>query len=316
MMIISFIIPVFNAGDFLTEALESILQNKCVGVEFEIVIVNDVSTDPQTLKLLSILEANGEAKVIHHQKNSGPAKARNTGIRASTGTWITFLDADDILAPGTMERRLTAIKELHTIEWLASDMLEIRKPGELTHHKMYPVNENDGTEVLPGIFELKRPTKKLVNWSSLPIIGSMMIKRELIFKIGLFNEKLTFGEDVHFCLLATCYADLYWMTWPCLYLRRHHESMTKDRMRMARESPRYSASLLADRRLRIVSKELRWQHAAALRHLCRMSLVNHFRFQAVKAAVLAIICMPHDPQGFRLLLRSVTQKTGGNLSDI
>jgi glycosyltransferase involved in cell wall biosynthesis len=309
-MKVSIIIPVFNAGVFLTEALNSIFENACHDVEFEILAIDDCSTDPHTLYLLSQLECRSNVRVLRHEKNGGPAKARNTGIRAATGDWIAFLDADDLLAPGAMELRRYAIAKHPQIQWLAGDMLEMRRPGELTHFKSFAVGANDGNQVLPGIFEIKRPTQKLVTWNMLPVMGSMMLRRDLVKKIGLFDETLIYGEDIHFCLIASCYADLYWVEKPCLYLRRYHASMTKDLLRLARESPRYTRRLLREPRLRAVHKQLRWQHAASLRQLSKVSLIHNYRFRAFQAAILAILWTPNDMKSFQSLFRACFAKSG------
>lgn len=309
-MKVSFIIPVFNAGPFLTDALNSIFENACDGIELEIVAVDDCSTDPYTLTLLSELEKGTRVRVLRHKKNGGPARARNTGIRAASGEWIAFLDADDMLAPGTMEIRSHAISKHPQIQWLAGDMLEMRRFGELTHYKSFAVSTNDGDQIVPGIYELKRPIKKLVSWNMLPVMGSMMLRRDLVNKVGLFDETLIFGEDIHFCLVTSHYADMYWVEKPCLYLRRYHESMTKDLLRLARESPRYTRRLLSEPRLREIRKQLRWQHAASLRQLSKVSLIHNDRFRAFHAALSAILWTPNDMKSFRSLFNACFTKQG------
>lgn len=108
-MKVSFIVPVSNSGIFLTEALNSISDNACNNIEVEILVIDDCSTDPYTIQLLPQIDGQSGVRVLRHERNGGPAKARNTGIRAATGDWIAFLDFDDLLALGTMELRYLAI---------------------------------------------------------------------------------------------------------------------------------------------------------------------------------------------------------------
>lgn len=92
---VSIIIPCFNHGPFLQEAIDSSAWNKndfC-----EVIVINDGSTDKKTLDELKIIEKQG-VKVIH-QENKGPAAARNTGIKNSQGEYLLFLDADNIVSP-------------------------------------------------------------------------------------------------------------------------------------------------------------------------------------------------------------------------
>lgn len=96
----SIIITCYNLGAFLAEALESALQS--ASPDFEVIVVDDGSTEAQTLTALESLESryasNAQVRFIH-QVNQGLAAARNTGIEAATGELILPLDADDKLRP-------------------------------------------------------------------------------------------------------------------------------------------------------------------------------------------------------------------------
>jgi glycosyltransferase involved in cell wall biosynthesis len=92
---IAVVIPCFNHGRYLDEAVSSVLAQTFQ--DFEIVIVNDGSTDQDTVRLL---EAYGRPRTrVLHQENRGLPAARNTGIRATDAPLICALDADDRLAP-------------------------------------------------------------------------------------------------------------------------------------------------------------------------------------------------------------------------
>jgi glycosyltransferase involved in cell wall biosynthesis len=90
--LISIIIPCFNSGEYLPDALSSVESYRGTN-NYEIIIVNDGSTDLQTIKLLEQLKKD-KLKIIE-QENKGPAAARNTGVKASTGEYILFLDSDN-----------------------------------------------------------------------------------------------------------------------------------------------------------------------------------------------------------------------------
>lgn len=94
--IVSVIIPCYNQGPFLREAIQSV--ERCEDrTLYEIIIINDGSTDALTIKLLRELEA--EDYHILHQPNKGVAAARNNGIRAARGRYILPLDGDNRLHP-------------------------------------------------------------------------------------------------------------------------------------------------------------------------------------------------------------------------
>lgn len=88
---VSVIIPCYNQGQYVNEVVQSVLGQTCD--DFEIIIVNDGSTDEFTNNLLS--SYNGEKINVIHTANQGLSEARNNGIRASTGKYILPLDVDD-----------------------------------------------------------------------------------------------------------------------------------------------------------------------------------------------------------------------------
>lgn len=301
---ITFIMPVFNSGEYMVQAVDSIRANSCAHVDIEILLIDDCSTDPQTARLLSELATASDVRILHQARNGGPARARNAGILAATGEWIAFLDSDDLLASGSLLLRYNAIILHPKIRWMAGDMLEMRKLNELTHSKSFKVDSSNATMIGPGLFELKRPAKELITWATLPVLGSMMVHRDLIKEIGLFDDRMIYGEDIYFSLIASTQADLYWIERPCLYLRRHHESMMKDVLRLAHESPKYTRRLVAEPRLQVIRRQLRWQHAASLRQSSKVFLAHGFRFLALKLALISMLWTPNDVNSFRSLWRA------------
>ena len=92
--IISVIMPVYNAGKYLKRTMYSIVNQSYSNIE--IICVNDGSTDC-SLDILNIFAANDKRIKIINQQNSGPSGARNAGLDAATGKYISFVDADDEL---------------------------------------------------------------------------------------------------------------------------------------------------------------------------------------------------------------------------
>lgn len=99
---ISVVIPCFNHGDFLPEAVASVTAANRDDVE--IIVVDDGSTDERTSKELDALAAQG-IEVIHRE-NGGPAAARNAAIAVAHGEYIFPLDADDHLRPDCLDREV------------------------------------------------------------------------------------------------------------------------------------------------------------------------------------------------------------------
>ncbi|MBS1509643.1 MAG: glycosyltransferase family 2 protein [Bacteroidetes bacterium] len=106
--LLSIIMPCFNHGRFLQEALDSIQQDK-VPHALEVIIVDDGSTDARTLSKLEELKQQGV--VVLHQKNAGPAAARNTAIQNASGKYILPLDADNKLTPEYINKGISILEE-------------------------------------------------------------------------------------------------------------------------------------------------------------------------------------------------------------
>ncbi len=104
---VSVVIPCFNAGRHLEEAVQSALAQTWGNLE--IVIVDDGSTDPATLALLE--SAHWPRTRLFRQPNAGPAAARNHAIREAHGDYILPLDADDTIAPTYVEKAVTVLDE-------------------------------------------------------------------------------------------------------------------------------------------------------------------------------------------------------------
>lgn len=92
MILVSVIIPVFNADEFLVQCIESIINQTLK--EIEIICINDGSTD-KSLEILNKYAKNDNRIIIINQDNKGAAFSRNVGIDIATGKYLSFLDADD-----------------------------------------------------------------------------------------------------------------------------------------------------------------------------------------------------------------------------
>lgn len=104
---VSIIIPCYNLGEYINEAIDSALNQ--THQDFEIIVVNDGSTDKKTIQILNSLN-EPQVKVIH-TTNEGLAKARNIGISDSVGKYILPLDADDKIAPDYLEKAVKILDE-------------------------------------------------------------------------------------------------------------------------------------------------------------------------------------------------------------
>ena len=109
--LISVIIPFYNDYDFFEKAVNSVYNQTYQN--FEIIIVNDGSSQSSVEKIQIFLKKKDKCKLIHHSSNLGVSAARNTGIQNSLGEYIAFLDSDDEWLPNKLEHQIGLIKKFN-----------------------------------------------------------------------------------------------------------------------------------------------------------------------------------------------------------
>jgi len=193
-MLISIIIPIYNAECRIRDTVNSILEN--IDNNCELILVNDVSTDNSGIICDEIAKNRNNVKVIH-QKNSGPSAARNTGIYASVGEYIAFVDADDlvdkdwfsmtskIIMQCNPDLLITGYKSLA----LVSEKLVIRK-----------INI-PSTEFIVGKQEIINLTTRLIDMGLFNPLWNKLYRSKLIKDSSIkLNNKFKLGEDFLFNL--------------------------------------------------------------------------------------------------------------------
>lgn len=184
--LVSVCIPCYNCVTYLPAALESVYAQAYQNIE--IIIVDDGSSDDTKAFLDTIRK---ERVKIYNQKNKGAAAARNLAFEKSSGTFIKFLDADDLLSPESINAQVKLISG---------------KPGYLASGRWGRFCKND-------LSDLKIITEKVwqdyegITWliDSLIVSGTNMmqpgiflIPRELIMQSGTWNEDLSLIDDFEF----------------------------------------------------------------------------------------------------------------------
>ncbi len=164
-MLISVIIPVYNGAAFLAEAMASVRAQAYAPLE--IIVVDDGSTD-QTAQVVQQLGA--DIRYVY-QANQGPSAARNYGLTLAQGELIAFLDADDLW---------TADKLAQQVPCLLAN-LETQVVWGNTQVCAYQADER--------LFPPLSP-----KW--MPLLGSMLCRKEVFTTVGAFDPKLRFGEDI------------------------------------------------------------------------------------------------------------------------
>ena len=130
MIRLSVIVPFFNVERYAAENLASLAQNAAPGVEF--VLVDDGSTDATSTIVAAGAERLPQAQLISLRRNSGLSAARNAGLSAARGRYLSFLDGDDVAAPGHFPALLSVIERLGC-DFVRTDHVQVRGRQRLLH---------------------------------------------------------------------------------------------------------------------------------------------------------------------------------------
>lgn len=193
----SIIIPAYNCEKYIGSAIESVLNQ--AGFEKEIIIVNDGSTD-KTLNICEHYSEKNKCIKLINKNNSGVSETRNIGIKNSSGDYIIFLDADDKLSEGALEKYNSLILEndnpdiiLSNFSYLFCD--KITKAKNMCDN-IFIENKDDFINSIINFYRLKDNVN-----GNLRTIWAKAFSREIIESIE-FNVQLKVGEDMVFFLEA------------------------------------------------------------------------------------------------------------------
>lgn len=185
---ISVIVPVYNVEKYLDECLSSIVNQTYKNLE--IICINDGSTD-NSLKILERYQDKDKRITIINQENHGVSYARNVGINLAKGSYISFVDPDDIIALNTYE---TAINKMeHDVDILIWGYNSLPNSAWWAWAGISP-NLVCNTQTAKAFFEGKNVS--VVVWNKLYKIS--MLKENAL----KFDENLSVSEDVEFNMLG------------------------------------------------------------------------------------------------------------------
>ena len=228
---VSLIIPVYNVENCLRKCIESVLLLQYS--DFELILVDDGSTDSSGKICDEYSEVDSRVKVIH-KRNGGVSSARNLGMMESKGEWIGFIDADDwidseylsVLCPDSDCDMSVCSYYWETTEGSDKDLIETAE-----------VTGNFKNEFL----------KKYLPSIHFSVVWAKLYKKDIIIKNGLrFNQNFNSGEDTLFVLeYLTHVNSLKSSNKPLYHYNRSNSSLSNDNRRIYEEFDRYSCELIS-----------------------------------------------------------------------
>jgi len=205
----SVIIPTYNRGWIIKEAIDSVLAQDYT--EFELIVVDDGSTDHTS----DVLDSYGNDIKVLFQKNKGVSAARNRGIAEASGKFIAFLDSDDLWLP----RKLTVQMEFFN---QTPDAL-ICQTEEVWIKNGLRVNPKKRHKKPSGM--IFKPSLELCLVSP----SAVMIQRSLFDRVGKFDESLPACEDYDLWLRISCRFPVHLIDTPLIIKRGGHDDQLSSR---------------------------------------------------------------------------------------
>lgn len=197
-MLISFILPIYNVGDYLERCLDSIVNQEMEFCDYEIIAVDDGSTDDSLAVLNSYKNKtmqSGKAVNLHilSQQNGGASAARNAGLKIAKGDYIWWIDGDDCIVKGCAPRLLHILQQenLDVLNFAASIMYDSGQMEEL------PIRQEYVDKVMSGVEFLTTVGVPPNVWSSI-YKRQFLISNNLTMKEGVVHEDLEFPPRVYY----------------------------------------------------------------------------------------------------------------------
>jgi GT2 family glycosyltransferase len=239
---VAVVIPAYNSERFIEEAIASIRSQTAQPAE--IIVVDDGSSD----RTAAIARALGAT--VHCQANGGPGAARNTAIRSTGQPWIAFLDADDVWESAKLEAQWMAVRACPDIGAVFTDFVEFDAGGTLggtflSSKAHYWAMKR--VAVAPDVFHcdaesLRRQFLK----GNFIAPSTMLVRRDLLLQIGLFDRALSHMEDRDCWLRLLAVSTMAVVERSLTQVRIHDSNLTHDKFRTAVAGILLTERILAD----------------------------------------------------------------------
>lgn len=208
---VSVVIPAYNAAGFIRRAVDSVLAQ--TWPRRDIIVVNDGSTDDTLRELATYRD---KIRIID-KPNGGLPQARNSGIRAATGEYIAFLDADDRWLPEKLARQVEILVADPEVGF-CSTVTRVEDPG----------GSPSGEWPCPHSKEPLLNTLFLQN-GVIPGSGSgVMVRRELFQRVGLFDPTLRSLEDIDMWMRLAAVSRYACIDEALTVIVKHPDSMSRN----------------------------------------------------------------------------------------
>jgi len=176
-MSVSAVLPVYNGGELVVEAIKSVYAQTVLPAE--VIVVDDGSTD-DTPSILSQFQGRPGFRSVR-KPQGGPASARNVGVDQATGEYIAFLEHDDLWRPQKLERQLADFDPAWGMSFTAYEMTTGTQ-SSVERHETWDPDAQAVVSLLARSCAVRPPS-------------SVLIRRDALQRVGPFENVVPFGDD-------------------------------------------------------------------------------------------------------------------------
>lgn len=190
--LVSIVMPVYNAGQFLRQSIESILAQTYQNFEF--IIVNDASTDNSLALLKEYAKRDKRITVLSNKKNLGVSMTVKRAIKRAKGVYLARMDADDVSHPERLEKQVHYLESHPKTVAVGAQCVVIDKDGNEIGEKRFPLTHDEIYRYISVLIPLQQPSLMIAR-QRLPkdfeyYVDGMNTAEEveLIFKLFLYGK--------------------------------------------------------------------------------------------------------------------------------
>lgn len=205
-MQVSVIITVYNYAQYIERAIRSVFNQTLERSKYEIIIVNDASTDAST-EILKNYET--DIRLVNLEKNVGLAEARNIGIRKARGQFVVFLDADDYIHTELLRVQSLFLTENNNLDAVSVDYYLVDEKEKHSSH---------------------------ISADEKPIACGIMFRKERLFEIGLYDKEFRAREEEDLRKRFLKQYKIYNIILPLYRYRKHTNNLTNNKGEMKKYS--------------------------------------------------------------------------------
>lgn len=275
-MHVSVIIPTYNYGHFIREAVESVQRQTFS--DLEIIVVDDGSTDGTQEVLARI--GDPRLKVVR-TANRGISAARNEGLDRAKGKYIAFLDADDRWRHEKLERQLRIMEAESTVVAVFCNFVRFDGKNAFRAEDQfvyYPeLSTTPSAPTAGGCLLTADPFTTFITWNEFPTwVQATLFRASMVSDLRFADAqtedgRMIFAEDGHYCFRAYRRGRVAYVTAPLVEVRRHETNITK-RTRALEARRVVHVEMRAEMLRRLIDEPLTPEQTAALRKRLYTSL--------------------------------------------